>query len=89
MRPYAFVVGPFRFFQPRLRKCVWRSYRTFINGFAKKALAELYGSYDKTEYVLCSLKLLPLKGKIIFEPPLSIEILVPFSGVIFLENFHM
>ena len=35
-----------RLFRPRLRKCVRPSYRTFINGFAKNALAGPYGSYD-------------------------------------------
>ena len=47
--PYAFVVGSDCFFQPRSCKCVRPSYRTFINGFAKKALAGLYGSYDKIQ----------------------------------------
>ena len=51
-RPSAFVVGPYGFFQPRSRKCVRFSYGTFINGFAKKALAEPYGSYDNKVYVV-------------------------------------
>ena len=42
----SFVVGPYGFFRPRSRKCVWPSYGTFVNGFAKKALAGPYGSYD-------------------------------------------
>ena len=46
-RPYVSVVGPYGFFRPRSRKCVRPSYRIFINGFAKKALAGPYGSYDK------------------------------------------
>ena len=41
-----FVVGQYGFFRPRSRKCVRPSYGTFINGFAKKALAGPYGSYD-------------------------------------------
>ena len=45
-RPYAFVIGPYGFFRPRSRKYVRPSYGTFINGFAKKALAGPYGSYD-------------------------------------------
>ena len=46
MRPYAFVIGPYGYFRPRLRKCVRPSYGTVINGFAKKALVGPYGSYD-------------------------------------------
>ena len=48
-RPYDFVVGPYGFFRPCSRKCVRPSYRTFVNGFAKKALAGPYGSYDKRD----------------------------------------
>ena len=33
-------------------KCVRPLYGTFIDGFAKKALAGLYGSYDKYSYHL-------------------------------------
>ena len=40
------------FFRPRSRKCVRPSYGTFINGFAKKALAGPYGLYDNTFYCL-------------------------------------
>ena len=42
--------GPYGFFWPRSRKCVRPSYGTFINGFAKKAFAGPYGSYDKKLY---------------------------------------
>ena len=49
-RPYAFVVGPRGFFRPCSHKCVGLSYGTFINGFAKKVLTGLYGSYDKIIY---------------------------------------
>ena len=55
-RPYAFVVKTYGFFRPCSRKCVRPSYGTFINGFAKKAPAGPYGSYDKTEYNMCSLR---------------------------------
>ena len=45
-----FCNRPYGFFRPRSRKCVRPSYGTFINGFAKKALAGPYGSYDKWLY---------------------------------------
>ena len=37
-------------FPARSRKCVRPSYGTLINGFAKKALAVPYGSYDNRLY---------------------------------------
>ena len=40
---------------------------------------------NMTEYVLCCLKLVPLRGKNIFESRSSNKILVPFS--VFFENF--
>ena len=45
-------VGPYGFFRPRSRKCIRPSYGTFINGFAKKALAGPYGSYDNIVSIL-------------------------------------
>ena len=45
-RLYTFVVGPYGFFWPRSCKFVRPSYGTFVNAFAKKALAGPYGSYD-------------------------------------------
>ena len=47
-RPYLFVVGPSGFFRTRSGECVRPLYGNFINGFAKKALAMPYGSYDGT-----------------------------------------
>ena len=38
------------------------------------------------EYVLCCLKLVPLRSKNVFEPHLSNEILVPFRLIF--ENFR-
>ena len=49
-RPNAFVVGPYGFFRPRLRKCARPLNGTFISGFAKKRLAGPYGSYDNINY---------------------------------------
>ena len=39
-----------RLFPAPLAQMLRPSYGTFINGFAKKALAGPYGSYDKTDY---------------------------------------
>ena len=58
-------------------KCIRPLYGTFINGFAKKALAGVYGLYDKVRYVLTTTfvqtKINPFHGLMLLPKPYGKE----------------
>ena len=58
-----FLEGPDGFFRPCSRHRVRASYGDFLNSFAMKARAGPYGSYDKYNYALFHLTIIP-RGRV-------------------------